>query len=246
MTFKKELVPLMPRENDILEKLDEGGYFKAIDQAKLSKRKFLETLINLQEDERKKLGHELHDSVNSSLTIAKFYLGLLPADSKKEKYAKEQLSFIISTTEQCIRSISSELVVFQEIESGLLELVSGLVDRINSLKIFNITFKHSEKLKLEQIPSCQKIVLYRIIQEQLNNTIKYSKASKVSIHIALVKKFVKLTIKDNGVGFDMATKGNGIGLSNISNRAKQFNGNAHIQSKPGKGCQVDVSMPVLE
>lgn len=237
---------IQPHENDILEGLAKGGYFKAIDEAKLSKKKFLESLIQIQEEERKKLGHELHDSVNSSLTIAKFYLGLLPAGTKQQKNAKEQLAYIISTTEQSIRTISCELVVYQEAESGLVQLLQNLCRRISGLGIFELIFKYKDKKQLDELPNCQKIVLYRIVQEQLNNTIKYSKATKVSVSIDCCEKGVKLEIKDNGVGFDMCVAANGIGLSNINNRAKQFNGKATIKSAPGKGCSVVVCMPVLE
>jgi signal transduction histidine kinase len=238
--------PILPHENDILEKLTKDGYFKAIDKAKLSKKKFLETLMQVQEEERKKLGHELHDSVNSSLTIAKFYLSLLNAGTEKEKYAKEQLAFIISTTEQSIRTISCELVVFQETDSGLIDLVSNLIARINDLNVFKATFRHSNKKLFNELPGCQKIVLYRIIQEQLNNTIKYSKASKVNIDVKLNGKIITLVIKDNGIGFDMAKRRSGIGLANIISRASQFNGHAHIQTAPGMGCQLSIQMPVLE
>lgn len=246
MTPLTEHEPILPHENDLLEKLTKGGYFKAIDRAKLSKKKFLEALMQIQEEERKKLGHELHDSVNSSLTIAKFYLSLLNAGTEKEKFAKEQLAFIISATEQSIRTISCELVVFQETEIGLVELVSNLITRINGLNVFKATLKHSNKKLFDELPGCQKIVLYRIIQEQLNNTIKYSKASRVNINITLTGKRITLIIKDNGIGFDMSKRRSGIGLANIVSRASQFNGHAHIQTAPGMGCQVSIQMPVLD
>jgi len=246
MTPKKEFEPILPHENDILDKLDKDGYFKAIHKARLSKKKFLETLMHIQEEERKKLGHELHDNVNSSLAIAKFYLSLLPAATKDEKHAKEQLAGIISSTVENIRSISCNLVMFQEVEAGLIYLVDSLLNRIRGLKLFNISFGYNKKKQLETLPDCQKIILYRIIQEQLNNIIKYSRAHEVSVNITVTNKEVALLISDNGVGFDLGTKASGIGLSNISNRVKQFNGLTSIKSGPGKGCVLKVQMPILE
>jgi signal transduction histidine kinase len=236
---------ITPHENDILEGLVQDGYFKAIDEAKLSKKKFLEKLIEIQEEERKKLGHELHDSVNSSLAIAKFYLSLLPAATQDQKFAKDQLSTIIATTVESIRSISCNLVMFQEVESGLIQLVENLIKRIKGLELFEINFYHSSKKLLDELPNCQKIVLYRILQEQLNNTIKYSRACNVNITLVRCNDDILLLISDNGIGFDPLTHSNGIGLSNISNRVKQFNGQVSIKSSPGKGCLLKVQMPVL-
>ncbi len=230
-----------------------SGPYHAVDLTgsatqEFSKKDYLESLILIQEEERKKLGQELHDSVNCSLTIAKFYLSLLPAGTEQEKYAKEQLAYIISTTEQNIRTISCEMVVFQETGEGLIQLLENLIGKINDLELFRLRFRFNNRKFLNNLPDCQKIVLYRIVQEQLNNTIKYSKASEVIVAISYNRqlKNVKLSIKDNGVGFDSKLRPAGIGLSNIRNRIKQFNGTALIQSAPGKGCKVEVSMPVLE
>lgn len=246
MTLKKASGSLLPSEVDMLTKLNADGYFKAIDQAKLSKKKFLEALLNIQEEERKRLGQELHDSVNASLTIAKYYLRLLTAGTDKEKFAKEQLALIISSTEQAVRTISHEMVISQETDTGLIKLVDNLVVRINELQIFTGKFEYSNPKELDKLPCSQKMVLYRIVQEQVNNIIKYSKATTVEIGISLSGKVVKLMIKDNGVGFDLSQHRSGIGLSNIANRVKHFNGRSQIQSAPGMGCTVTVCMPVLE
>lgn len=215
---------------------------------KFSKKEYIENLVIIQEEERKKLGQELHDSVNCSLTIAKFYLSLLPAGTVQEKYAKEQLAHIIATTEESIRTISCEMVIFQETGKELVELIENLARKINDLGLFRLSFSCSNKGVLKNLPGFQKMVLYRIVQEQLNNTIKYSKASEVSVSIRYNRQLnnVKLCIKDNGVGFDSTLRPAGIGLSNIRSRAKQFSGTAIIQSAPGKGCRVEVCLPVLE
>lgn len=248
MTLQNNGSSILPHENDILEGLDNAGYFKAIEQAKLSKKKFIESLISLQEEERKKLGHELHDSVNSSLSIAKVYLKLLPSVTKKQKYAKEQLSNIITNAEQSIRSISCNLVISQEVETGIAELIQNLVRRISGLDLFQINFKCTSTETLDSISVIQKIVLYRIAQEQLNNIIKYSKATSVNIVLnqgATTENSIYLKIEDNGQGFEPAKKANGIGLSNIITRVKQFNGKVSILSSPGAGCKIEITMPVM-
>lgn len=247
MAFRKKSERSHAEDHEAFSALSESKQVIASGhKSKLSKKKFLETFIQIQEEERKRLGQELHDSVNSSLTIAKFYLGLLPAGTEKEQFAKDQLSFIISTTEQCIRTISCNMVISQETDSDLIKLVSNLVTRINGLNIFPVAFKHNKNKQLDRLPGYKKIILYRIVQEQLNNIIKYSKATEAHISITASKASIKIMIKDNGIGFEMSEQADGIGLSNISDRAKQLNGRAEIRSEPGKGFQIDIIIPAKE
>ena len=86
--------------------------------------------------------------------------------------------------------------------------------------------KLSEKLRL---------TIYRIIQEQFNNILKYSKASSVLLKIVQDNEKLKLTIQDNGIGFDTSKKKSGIGLMNIKARASLFDGEVIIHSSPGQG-----------
>ena len=84
--------------------------------------------------------------------------------------------------------------------------------------------------------------LYRIAQEQLNNIEKHAKAADASVTIISTRKQISLLIKDNGIGFDAKMKRNGIGLTNIMNRAESLNGSVKITAEPGNGCllQVDI------
>ena len=81
---------------------------------------------------------------------------------------------------------------------------------------------------------------YRIIQEQLNNVLKHSKADRVSIRLGQDNGIVHLVINDNGVGFDAQQIKQGLGLNNIRNRLEVVNGNMQIESQPGEGCTLVV------
>jgi signal transduction histidine kinase len=93
--------------------------------------------------------------------------------------------------------------------------------------------KLSEKLRL---------TAYRIIQEQLNNILKHSKASSVLLKIVQDNVNLSLIIQDNGIGFDTSKKTPGIGLINIKTRAFLFNGEVSIRSSPGQGFELSVKM----
>lgn len=81
-------------------------------------------------------------------------------------------------------------------------------------------------------------MIYRIVQEQLNNIIKYADAQNISIRIEIDDPQVTVSIKDDGVGFEADKLESGIGLKNIRGRLNLFNGNLEIISAPGKGCEL--------
>jgi len=95
------------------------------------------------------------------------------------------------------------------------------------------------------LPPPQKLMLFRIIQEQVNNILKHAKARKLLIDISYHPKYIRLEITDDGMGFDLpsAKRKNGVGLSNIYSRAALFNGDVHITTSQGKGCQLVITVP---
>jgi signal transduction histidine kinase len=89
----------------------------------------------------------------------------------------------------------------------------------------------------------QKLMLFRIIQEQTSNIIKYSKAKNVMVLVKSSDTNFSLVITDDGIGFNPSEKRNGIGLINIKNRTNAYNGEMHLQSSPDKGCRLEVIFP---
>ena len=111
----------------------------------------------------------------------------------------------------------------------------------------NFPFVKGESVKLEIkgleeniLNEGLKITLYRIIQEQLNNIIKYSSATIILVSLTQNRDKLNVLIQDNGQGFDLKARRKGIGLANITSRAELYNGHAVIESKPGAGCKVSV------
>jgi signal transduction histidine kinase len=90
----------------------------------------------------------------------------------------------------------------------------------------------------------QKIALFRILQEQLNNVAKYAKATTVHILLFKHEHTASLSVVDDGSGFDLSATKKGLGLVNIRNRAELLGGKAEIHSSPGKGCTLKVSIPL--
>ena len=131
-------------------------------------------------------------------------------------------------------------------EEESMELIVSVIKLINDISRssdIKIVFENSSYPE-EQSDVGLKLMLYRIIQEQLNNVLKHAKATEVAINLSQNKKSITLSIFDNGVGFDTTEKNKGTGLSNIISRAKLYNGKAIVISQPGEGCSLIASFPV--
>ena len=98
-----------------------------------------------------------------------------------------------------------------------------------------LNIRMNEKFKLD---------VFRIVQEQLNNIIKHAKASRVKIGLFQNEADIVLSVADNGIGFDITKKADGIGIINIKSRAAFYDGHADFISKPGKGCLLTVTFPL--
>jgi two-component system, NarL family, sensor histidine kinase UhpB len=199
---------------------------------------------HIQEDEKTKIGHELHDSINPLLSVAILYLDAIKPKSKREAYAKEQIHSVINLAISNIRNISSQLVVSQKQHFSLVQQIMGLIETINDCDRFKIHFEHSPESKLSRMDHPKKIGLLRIVQEQMNNIIRHSQAKNVDISIFVENDEVQLTIQDDGIGFDVSKPSKGIGLFNIASRAKQFNGETQIKSAVGQGCLIRITLPL--
>ncbi len=200
--------------------------------------------ILIQENERTRLGQELHDSVNPFLAVAKLYIEQLHAQSEKECFAKKQSINAILLAIETIRNISSTMAIAQKMDRSLYDLMDEFLTQIQGADLFDIEFAIKGKKEICALSDEYKITLYRILQEQLNNTIKYSKASLVKVVLSASKNHVCLSIEDNGVGFVCNRKKNGIGLKNIENRVAGLKGNVEIKSRPGEGCMLTITLPI--
>ena len=118
-----------------------------------------------------------------------------------------------------------------------------LIKDIHELTAITINVE-AQELQDCFIAEDQKVAIYRIVQEQMNNVIKYAQASAVTIGMANKGDKIKLSVSDNGIGFDTTVRRKGIGLYNIASRAELFGGRAEVRSSPGNGCALEVELNV--
>lgn len=204
-----------------------------------------DAVITAEENERQDIGRELHDNIQQILVTSRLFLSMVkPADTTAAGYAyMEQTNSLILSAIDEIRNLSHSMItpfiektsLTEAIEKIILNTTSASDIKINMELIGLDEGKLSEKLRL---------TIYRIIQEQVNNILKYAKASAVRLSIVQEQDKLVLTIQDNGIGFDSAAKPAGIGLMNIKTRASLFNGEVSIRSSPGQGFDLSVVMEI--
>jgi signal transduction histidine kinase len=209
-------------------------------------RAVTEATIKGQEKEREQLGVELHDNINQILATSRLYLDFALSESPVRKDIVEKSKEFITQAIEEIRRLSKALLPPSFDEFGLLTALNDLAQCIAMAGKFSIE-RNWDGFDERVLQKDQKLTIYRIVQEQLNNIIKHAAATNVIITLRLVNdrqnENLELVIKDDGKGFDPAQKRNGVGLRNIISRGEVFGGTVTIQSKPGKGCELRVILP---
>jgi PAS domain S-box-containing protein len=218
---------------------------KQLIEERISKeRKIIEATLYGQEMEKAEIGKELHDNINQMLTTVKLYHEM--ALSKREmthSFINKAAEILLATIEE-IRGLSKSLVAPGVFEISLTESVNDLIDTIAHGRNIKITFQVDDNK--EELPGKVRIMIFRIIQEQLNNILKHAHAKKVRIRLTKDNMHLRLLIQDDGKGFDVKEKKCGIGLKNISSRAKCYDGMMTIDSAPGEGCTMLVFIPLAK
>lgn len=192
-------------------------------------------------DERKMIGQELHDNVNQLLTTVKLFVEMLKPESVREKDIRKKTIEYIAMAIDDIREISGELVKNKKSSKGLVQAIALIVEDIRLATSIGISFRHTGTL--DAVDEIKKTTVLRIVQEQLNNVIKYSQATEVTVCLSLEQDRMQVSITDNGIGFDACSKRSGIGLTNIYDRVATCQGTVELQTAKGKGCFLSVSLP---
>jgi len=215
-------------------------------QAQLAQQKFSRQLIESQEQERKRIAAELHDSLGQNLLIVKnrAQLGKLAANNAPEFL--EQFDWILNSATQSIeevREIAQNLRPYHLDRLGLTKALEVMLERVAATTRINFI---SELVPLDDLFSKEDaITLYRVVQESLNNIIKHAQASEVRVSVERRTDSVTLTIQDNGRGFiisDAARKPSGFGLAGMAERTRMLHGEWRIDSFEGRGTTVKIRM----
>jgi two-component system sensor histidine kinase UhpB len=210
-------------------------------QEKLKQLQLAEATLGAQERERFELGQELHDNINQILATSKLYLDVAieEVERRPELLVKSRKNIAMAIEE--IRKLSKELIAPSLHDLGLVQSIKELIRSIQMVKRMKIRLQVSGVDENSLLPE-QKINIYRIIQEQLNNILKHAQAATVTIELVKANEQICLRIEDDGRGFDPLARRKGVGISNIISRAELYNGQVAIDTAPGKGCRLEVTL----
>jgi len=207
-------------------------------------KKTAEAIIRAQEDERTRIGHELHDNVNQILASGQLYLSMLKQDTEDFQEIRDKTMEILQLAIEEVRVLSKAMVMPDLKKGGLVASIDDLVHDLRFGNLFTVDFSHCGASDLEEMGQSKKLTLFRIVQEQTKNILKYSKAKKVEISLNKCSDWVRLEIKDDGIGFDPDNTSRGLGLSNIYERTRLYDGRIRLNTAPGKGCSIIVTIPL--
>jgi two-component system sensor histidine kinase UhpB len=218
----------------------------ALEESRIQRQRAVtEATIKGQENEREQLGKELHDNINQVLATSRLFLdhALSSPNIQKDSVIKSREFIILAINE--IRKLSHILLPPSLQDFGLTCALTKLMDSISQAARFKIN-KQWDNFREQVLRKDQKLTIYRIVQEQLNNIIKHASAKNVTLSLSTSDdgEFVQLVIKDDGKGFDPDKSNTGVGLRNIKSRAELFRGQVTIQSAVGNGCELKIVFPV--
>ena len=195
------------------------------------------SLIEGQEEERKRLSKELHDGIGPLLTSLKLTIQTSQIDGERKKELKE----LIDHTIEEVRRMSFNLMPQSLLDFGVGKAIQNWVSLFRKTTQLKIDYR--DLMGEEAISHQINICLFRIIQELLNNTIKHANASEVKLSLTEFEDKISLYYKDNGTGFDVDYIVAGSGIKNIKERVNVLNGYIGIHSD-SSGTEVEVELPI--
>lgn len=221
-----------------------------ITERKQMERKILQAVINAEERERERIAQEIHDGLGPIMSAIKLYVNELESGDLKEE---ERTEFMTKTNEildeaiASTRTIANNLTPRVIIDFGLVRAIDSFVRKLNLSQKIDIVYETGIRERFDQTVE---LVLYRVVTELLNNSIKHANANKIEIYLEKFDDILQLTYMDDGVGFNLDNvlkkESGGMGLKNIISRIRSINGTYKIHSKEETGTLVVVEVKLTE
>ena len=201
------------------------------------KREMLTTALEVKEQTLSNVSAELHDNIGQVLLFVKLNLGMVASKTDdnlrdlKIAESRDQIGRVIADLRDLHRSLSTDNIL----RLGFANAVTTEAERINRSQLLHVDLQ----IEGEPVPlgKQRELVLYRIVQETINNTLKHADAKNFKMRLLYCKQLFTLTLEDDGKGFDtdIAIEMDGAGLRNIKHRANLIGASVEVNSNPGKG-----------
>lgn len=212
-------------------------------------KEILESKLEIQEQTLKNISQEIHDNIGQVLSLVKLNINTMDGNDPLQLQNKITDSRdLITKAIQDLRNLSRSLNTDYIVDSGLTKALEYELDMIKKTGVYEVVFEtEGQPYRLQ---NQQELILFRIVQEALNNILKHATATLIEVKILFAPELFILKIRDNGVGFDASQLENnehgqfGLGIKNMNNRARIINSRFELTSTLEKGTSITLALPL--
>ncbi len=205
----------------------------------------LRSRLEIQEETLRNISQEIHDNIGQVLSLAKLHLNTLPAPPSEENGESFlQIKTLVSKAITDLRGLSKSLHPDRVNELGLEENIRHELDMLEKTRLYKTRFRISGSPY--KIPVQTQTILFRMVQEAINNIIKHAKADEVEILVDYDPVLFCLSIQDNGIGFsiaDVIDAKSGIGIKNMQNRSVIIGATFELLPVSSGGTEIRICLP---
>ena len=203
----------------------------------------LESQLEIKEQTLQHIARELHDNLGQVASLIKINLNTLQLDEPKTIQKVEDTKELVRELISDLKSLTITLNGDRVSQLGIAKCLEMEVERLNKTGLFEASF--DQQGAIPTIDANTTVILYRMVQEIINNAVKHSNAKHINISLAASENLLSLVCRDNGRGFEVERiKSGGSGLTNLQNRAKLIKAKLSIQSSPEAGTAFLIELPI--
>lgn len=205
-------------------------------------------VMQAEENERKRIAGDLHDSVAQKLVVAKLNLeafgNYLPEMKQEQQQVYDNIFNLVRDSASEVRDLSHSMVPQTVFRSGLTDAIKTFIDKIDQR---NIQVSFAAEGNMANLDENKMTMIYRVVCECIQNALKHAQASQLDISLIAEQDEMDIIIEDNGVGFDPEAPDftEGLGMQHIRSRVAFLNGRMEINSRPGKGTAIAFYIPLI-
>jgi PAS domain S-box-containing protein len=218
-----------------------------ITERKSHARKLFETIIQTEEEERKRIASDLHDEIGPLISALKIFTTSFIESTSEEKKTKlaRKLGSIVREVIDSIKTISNDMSPHVLINFGLLAAIQNFIDLFSK----NIDICLNSNIEKLRFPDTVESLIYRILKELINNTVKHARATRINISIEYINNQLICNYMDDGIGFNwdqhVELPAKGMGINNIITRIRSMGGDFQVHSEHEKGFEITFELETI-
>ena len=201
-------------------------------------------LVSAREDERRRIGRELHDDISQRLALLAIGIEQLIQHTPDRNTLRARLRELCQRTNEIAKGVHHLSHQLHPFTLEALGIVAALRTLSRELSERGLRVAFNSDAAYSEVSTAIALGLFRVAQEALNNVLKHSGAREATLHFSCSDRVVTIRVEDRGRGFDARAHGGGLGLVSMRERLVQLGGEVAIESRPGKGTAVEARVPL--